>query len=367
MKLFIKGYFLYFIFFLIFPPLIKINAAYNVTETDIRKNSLNKEEKYSLPRYVLGPGDILSIRIYKFDNYDTRLTILPDGSINLPRIKSISLNGLSIDDANNLITNEYKKILKNPIVYLDLIEARPIRVNISGEVQRPGIYTMNTNETNEVSNTDGGEPIIVKSKGWPSVIEIIQKAGGLSSNGDLRKIKLKRFDIEKNEPYEISIDFWQYFNSNALNQNYPVFDGDSIFVPKSTELSEKEKSIISRSNLAPSTITVNVIGEVQKPGRTTISANSPIQKAILNAGGYTSNANKSKITLLRLEENGKIKKKFFKDKNKEYLEEDYLKDRDVVFIDSNLLSKTSEKIELITKPLSPIVNAATIYRVFFGE
>lgn len=357
--------------------IIIISIAFpNEVECKTNSESLNNNNKSTnkildsyLPKYVLGPGDVLSIKIYKFDTFNSTLTIMPDGYVNLTRIKPLSLNGLTLDMANQLITDEYKKILKNPIIYVDLQKARPIRVNINGEVQKPGIYTMNTSETNVISNTDGGESMIVQSKGWPSVFELIQKSGGLTSNADLRKIKLKRFNREKYNFEEIEINLWNQLNSNGFNRNYPIFDGDSVFVAKTLTLSQNEKLKISKSNFAPSTITVTVIGEVNNPGKATINTNSPIQNAILNAGGFTYKANKRKITLLRLQEDGKIKKVVFNNKNLQQFNDTdiFLKDRDVVFIDNNSLSKTTINLKSIFEPLSPLVNAASIYKLFFGE
>jgi len=348
------------------------NEVLSKVDSENLKNNVrptNKIKDNYLPKYFLGPGDVLSIRIYKFDTFNSTITIMPDGYVNLTRIKPLSLNGLTLEKANQLITNEYKKILKNPILYIDLLRARPIRVNIAGEVQKPGIYTMNTSETNVISNSDGGESMIVQSKGWPSVFELIQKSGGLKTNADLRKIKLKRFNREKYNFEEIEINLWNYLNSNSNYKNYPIFDGDSVFVSKTLELSQKEKLEISKSNFAPSTITVTVIGEVKNPGQTTITSNSPIQNAILNAGGFTYKANKRKITLLRLQEDGIIKKKIFNNKNPESSKQIdfFLKDRDVVFIDNNSLSKTTTNLKSLIEPLSPLVNAASIYKIFFGE
>ena len=347
------------------------NKVFSKVESNNLKDNIkptHKIEDNYLPKYFLGPGDVLSIRIYKFDTFNSTITIMPDGYVNLTRIKPLSLNGLTLEKANQLITNEYKTILKNPIIYIDLLRARPIRVNIAGEVQKPGIYTMNTSETNVISNSDGGEAMIVQSKGWPSVFELIQKSGGLKTNADLRKIKLKRFNREKYNFEEIEINLWNYLNANGFNKNYPIFDGDSVFVSKTLELSQKEKLEISKSNFAPTTITVTVIGEVKNPGQTTITSNSPIQNAILNAGGFTYKANKRKITLLRLQEDGTIKKKIFNNKNSQSSKKNFfLKDRDVVFIDNNSLSKTTTNLNAIIEPLAPLVNAASIYKIFFGE
>ncbi len=146
-----------------FLPIELINAESNFG----KKNNFEdiNQIQNDLPKYLLGPGDTLSINIYKFDTFKSIVTILPDGTINLPRINSLYVNNLTLDEANFLITKSYKKIIRNPIVYIDLLKSRAIRINISGEVQRPGIYTMNNRQQNQISNSDGGESLNIESEG----------------------------------------------------------------------------------------------------------------------------------------------------------------------------------------------------------
>ena len=324
---------------------------------------LNNEINLTLPKYTLGPGDTLIIKIYKFENFNSISKVLPDGTISLPRIKSLRVNNLTLDEARELITSEYTKVLKNPLVYINLKNSRPIRINISGEVQIPGIYTTSTVDSNNISNTDGGEALRINNKGWPTVIEIIQKAGGLTSEADFRNIRIIRDNDNLNIKEEIVIDFWDAIANGKPIRNYEVFDGDSIFVEKAVNLTQFEKQKISQSNLSPSTITVNVIGEVVSPGKTSVIANSPIKKAILNAGGFTRRANKSEISLLRLNSNGQIIKNTFVNNQKE--NNLYLKDRDVIYVKPNILSKSTDNLKSIVDPLTPLINAGTFYKVFF--
>ena len=212
---------------------------------------INKVEKLDLPRYLLGPGDELLIKIYKFEDFNSNVKILPDGTVNLPRINSLYLNNLSIDEANKVITKSYKQILKNPIIYINLIRSRPIKININGEVQRPGIYSLETNQTNQISNTDGGEALLNNNKGWPTIVDAIQQAGGLTVNADLRKIRLKRFNKDKNNYEEIIINFWHTISQGGFTKNYEIFDGDIISVMNSEIATQEEKSFISSTNLSP--------------------------------------------------------------------------------------------------------------------
>lgn len=341
----------------------------NINITPLKSDSKieNKAGSFNnFSRYLLGPGDILSVNIYKLPSLNSKITVLPDGYINLPRIDSIRIEGLNLEEAKNIIENKYKKILKNPLIYVDLLKARPISINIIGQVQRPGIYSISTNENNQISNTDGGESISIKNTGWPTLINGIQKAGGLKPNANIKDIKLRRVNRKTNKVYEKSINLWNLLQDGSLPINYRIFDGDTIFIKKVNN-SSNEIKLISESNLAPSNITVTVIGEVNNPGKQNISSNSPVKLAILSSGGFTKNANTSIVNLLRLNED-KLEKKQINFIKKEYKSpKNLLRDGDVVFVDKNKLSKTTTNLKTLVEPVTPIINAASLYKILFGN
>ena len=100
-------------------------------------------------------------------------------------------------------------------------------------------------QNNKISNSDGGESFNITSIGWPSVIEAIQKAGGLTPEADFRNVKLKRFNKKRKMTEEITINFWDTLTSGDTSNNYPIFDGDGIHVMRASNPSQLEQSIIN--------------------------------------------------------------------------------------------------------------------------
>ena len=350
-----KLFFTFFIALLINSNLFEYLPIYsdNIEERDFKK-------KFSFKKYTLGTGDRLSIKVFMVDNFNAEVTILPDGSINLPRIGRVLAKDKTINELEENLIQKYKKILKNPIVYVDLQSTRPIRVTITGEVSRPGIYTLDTSENSQISNADGGEASSINSRGWPTVIEAIQKAGGVKTDSNIKKIKLRR-GLES-----LNIDLWSPLKSGELVNNPLLFDGDSIFIPLAQKQTYDENYKISSSSFSPSNITVNVIGEVKNPGKVKLLANSPITKSIYLAGGFTFRANKSYADLIRLNKNGSINKtrhhKIFED-SESNLNNVLLKDGDVVLINRTFLSKTTDSLKNITQPFEPLLDIRTLYRI----
>ena len=87
--------------------------------------------------------------VFKMEGYAAEVEVLSDGTINLPRLGTVSVWGLTLEQAKQLITDGYAEILRSPLVYLNLISPRPIKVSVTGQVERPGVFSMPT------AGTDG--------------------------------------------------------------------------------------------------------------------------------------------------------------------------------------------------------------------
>ena len=61
---------------------------------------------------------------------------------------------------------------------------------------------------------------------------------------------------------------------------------------------------ISSSNLSPSLIKVNVIGQVEKPGQYELKLNTPLIQAVLAAEDQLTKANYKNLELIRINNNG---------------------------------------------------------------
>ena len=155
------------------------------------KKYIENTEILSRYRYLLGPGDLISLKMLNISGFDNNFKIIPDGTINLPRLGSIYISGMTIDEATLKITERYKTILKYPLVYIKLLSPRPIKVSIVGEVQKPGVYSLSNSNLNNISNSDGEGSTPISSEGWPTLVDGLQKAGGITSDANLRKVILK--------------------------------------------------------------------------------------------------------------------------------------------------------------------------------
>lgn len=320
-------------------------------------------------RYRLGPGDRLKMAVFRMEGYETVAEVLSDGTLNLPRLGSVPVWGLSLDEAQRRITAGYARILRRPIVYLDLVEARPVRVAVSGEVQRPGLYSIGKGGANQLSSTGPGSSgaTVIQTSGAPTLLDAIQKAGGLTAYGDLRRLTVQRATAGPGSPLRTyQFDFLQVLSGGGAVTNPLLYDGDSITIPRAENLSETELLAIAASTFAPDTIAVNVVGEVERPGAQNVKANSPLSGALLTAGGLTRRADANTVRLLRLTPSGAIKQATIAFNPAAPLgsrQNPPLQQGDVIVVDRHGWAKTTDGVSDALSPIGPLINAGSLFRL----
>ena len=314
-------------------------------------------------RYRLGPGDKLVMSVFKIEGYEASVQVLSDGTINLPRLGTIEVWGLTMEEARQRITNGYSQILRRPLVYLNLVEQRPVRVTVTGQVGRPGVFTLPVNSQGSLSSD--GE--LGSGGGWPTLVDVIQRAGGVSAMGDLSRLELLRPSSQQGgSSTRFVFDYLTVLKDGGFAPNPLIYDGDSIRVLTAESPMNVDLITTASSNFAPSTISVKVLGEVASPGIVEISSNAPLSQAILASGGLNTRASVSRVDLIRMDGAGRTTIKqmaYTPDAVLSSANNPPLRSGDVVVVDRNNLAKFTDGMNNALEPLGPIVNAASVLRI----
>jgi polysaccharide export outer membrane protein len=364
--------------------------------------------------YLLGPGDRLRIDFFSVPEFTGDYQILPNGTVNLPQVGAVAIQGQTLKQASQIIAARYDSVLQRPVITLSLVAARPVTIAIAGEVNRPGSYALAPNEagiprlTRIIQLAEGitqaadlrqvkirrprpgspgvddlltvnlwdlisagnlrqdlplrdGDSIFIPamttvnledarqlasatiaprgdrpmkiaivgevnrpgpytitavqttpnnpaSSQVPSVTRAIQLAGGITQLADIRNIRVRRLTKTGTEQV-IPIDFWQLLKSGDLRQDLPLQDGDTVEIATAKVLSDKEATELAAASFSPEKIGVNVVGEVEKAGTVAIPPNTPLNQALLAAGGFNRRAYRRSVTLVRLNLNGTVSKR----------------------------------------------------------
>ncbi|MEM1168802.1 MAG: SLBB domain-containing protein [Cyanobacteria bacterium P01_H01_bin.35] len=213
--------------------------------------------------YTLGPGDRVQIDIFNVPEYsgeNGQHQVQIDGTLNLPLIGNVSVQGITLELAKELIEQKYGEYLQIPMVNLNLLAARPLKIAIAGEVQHPGSYTISPIVSQGNSSKSGTQ--------LPTVTKALQVAGGITSSADIRQIKIRRLQLNASEQV-ININLWELLQNGNLVQDISLRDGDTLFVPSITEVNPVESNQLASANFAGTNtqpINIAVVGEVARPG-----------------------------------------------------------------------------------------------------
>mgnify|MGYP002877276279 CR=1 FL=1 len=233
----------------------KALEKYGVSFFDEDYTTFANVDSHPLPeRYVLGVGDSLAISRIGIEEGEDTLQVQRDGSIIIPKIGQLELAGMTFADAKVLIENEISKRLLGTKAFVSLGKMKNINVFVSGEVKRPGSYSVS---------------------GGTTLTQALYLSGGISDIGSLRKIELKR----KGKTV-LSFDLYDLLLNGDRANDQQLRSGDVVFV--GTQQSE-----------------VFVIGAVRRPAIYETKPGERISDLLLMAGGVRSNGYVKKATLRR--------------------------------------------------------------------
>lgn len=215
--------------------------------------------------YVVGPGDILVVDVYGYAENTMQLTVSSEGSVRIPNVGPVMVNGLTIEAVQNKIKKQLSSIYSsissgNTQVSVTIGNVKSINVYITGNVTRPGTYTLSSLST---------------------VYNALYACSGPSSSGTLRNIKLMRGGKEI-----ATIDLYTFLTSGNLSNNVSLQDQDVIYVP-------------------PYDIRVSIDGAMKRPGVFEMKQGETLKNLLSYAGGFSENAYQNRITVQRTTENEK--------------------------------------------------------------
>ncbi len=300
-----------------------------------------------LDRYIINPITVLSL-VGQRSDLSFQAAIGIDGNIVLPQLGKISIQGLTIEEAQAKIRLAFSKIAANQIVDVSLSGMRPVQLTITGEVFRPGIYSATAT--------------------MPRITDILPLAGGSTVKADLRQVQVRR-QLADGSIISQKIDLYASLQNGTSPPNLRLQDGDAIIVPQREVGTDEgyDRNLVSRSTLAVQQIKVRVLNYAAG-GIATQSL--PNGSTFIDALGGISpdNANLRDIALVRFDpEQGKAvtqrldaKKALAGDASQNVA----LQDNDVIVVGRNLVGKVTNLLNTITQPFFNVQSFLTFFQNF---
>lgn len=220
-------------------------------------NSLTFESNINIATpadYVLGAGDVVNIDIYGASQKSLECTVTPDGTIIIDGYGPISVGGLTVAEANSRLRSTLGERYSSSQMTLTVGQTKTITVNVMGEVQAPGTYTLSA---------------------FATVFHALYMAGGISDIGTLRSIKVYR-----DNKLITTVDIYDYILNGKLSGNIRLASGDVIVV-------------------GPYDCIVDVAGRVKRPMLYEMRSTESVATAIQYAGGFSGDAYTKTVRLTR--------------------------------------------------------------------
>jgi len=168
------------------------------------------QERY--PRYKLRPADVLELNFPYTPEFNQAVTVQPDGYINLRGLGDFRVQDKTVPEVKAMAHNAYAKILKDPVITVELKEFEKPYFVVGGEVQRPGKFDL---------------------RGDTTVMQAITVAGGFSDKSKTSEVLL--FRRVSDDFAEVKrVDLRRMLRGRDLSEDLHLLPGDMILVPKST-------------------------------------------------------------------------------------------------------------------------------------
>jgi polysaccharide biosynthesis/export protein len=158
--------------------------------------------------YKIQAGDMLRINVWKEDELDREVLVMPDGTVDFPLIGSFSVVGQSTSDVQRIVTEKLKPFIPAASVAVVAKETRGNAVSVIGQVTKPGEVIMNRAMT---------------------VMQALSQAGGLTPYADDNDIVILR-KVNGTEQ-SIDFDYSDISRGRHLETNITLQPGDVIVVP----------------------------------------------------------------------------------------------------------------------------------------
>jgi len=162
--------------------------------------------------YILKPSDVISVEVYQEDDLNKSVRVEGDGSVALALIGKVKVAGMTVGEAQSLITDLYNRdYLVDPQISVLVVQFSPKVVHILGSVNSPGVVQIPPDRD-------------------LSLTEAIAGVRGVSRLGNPKKITIKRVD-DDGRARQMEVNFSRIIQ-DPNSKDIILKEGDTIWVPE---------------------------------------------------------------------------------------------------------------------------------------
>jgi len=159
--------------------------------------------------FVIGPGDVLAINVWKEAEISKVLPVRSDGRISLPLIGELQASGVTPRQLETELTKKLKDYVADPSVTVVVQEIHSQKVNVLGMVSHPGSFPL-------------AKPM--------TVIDAIATAGGFRDFAKQKDVYVLHKDASGKQT-RIAVNYKDVIKGMHPEQNIELQSGDTVVVP----------------------------------------------------------------------------------------------------------------------------------------
>ena len=157
--------------------------------------------------FVIGPGDVLNVLVWKEPDFTKTVPVRPDGKISLPLVDDVEVSGLTTMQVKDVITEKLRKYVGEPTVTITIEKVESQKVVVTGEVTGAG-----------------PQPLT-------GPMRIMDVLASVEFTPFAKKTKIYVLRNENGKPTRFNFNYKDYIKGKNPEQNILLKSGDTIIVP----------------------------------------------------------------------------------------------------------------------------------------
>jgi polysaccharide export outer membrane protein len=162
--------------------------------------------------YILKPSDVISVEVYQEGDLEKSVRVEGDGSVALALIGKVKVAGMTVAEAQSLITDLYNRdYIVDPQVSLLVVQFSPKIIHILGSVNSPGVVEIPPDRD-------------------LSLTEAIAGVRGISRLGNPKSVTIKRVEAD-GRARQMEVNFSRIVSDPNV-KDIILQEGDTVWVPE---------------------------------------------------------------------------------------------------------------------------------------